>query len=179
MKCAFLPESFHKSFTYFQLKLVQIKSFRQIILSLPFIKGHHWCHIFQIIDFVGWSLLKRWIRTSLLDNSVNTWHLHCFCFGGMHRFDISIIRWQDGLVLVNNWRVELGGVKVPPPDPAADPPGTSSSLPKRSFLGDFSWAHLLSNHLSRLIYNADNSCNILTKSSESLHWKYQISDKNC
>ena len=135
--------------------------------------------------------------------------------GGLHRFYISIIRWQDRLVLLNNWTVEVGGVKLeveeevklPPPDPPDPDLGNfqpsqkilnqrwagvwsshfqirvTSSLPKRSetqiSLEISAWAHLLSNHSSRLICNADNSWNILTKSSQSLHWKYQISNKNC
>ena len=70
-----------------------------------------------------------------------------------------------------------GGVKLPLPDQGNLQPPQKIRNP--NFFGDFSRAHLLSNHSSRLICNADNSWNILTKSSQSLHWKYQISNKNC
>ena len=70
-----------------------------------------------------------------------------------------------------------GGVKLPLPDQGNLQPPQKIRNP--NFFGGFSRAHLLSNHSSRLICNADNSWNILTKSSQSLHWKYQISNKNC
>ena len=118
--------------------------------------------------------------------------LALYKLGGLHRFEISIIRWQDGLVLVNNWAVKRGvwRSRVDGSREILVMLG-ATSIYKRSetkdgfpkFLGDLlvtgiSWAHLLSSHSSRLICNADNSCwHILTAQNhqdKSVHWKNVI-----